>query len=112
MLHVKRSFKRKKGSMGNNFNAFKWIKPEDSEHLTKIPKHDKRTSLFKGYFKHVSRFHVQTLICFFVVSFTGLCSRSFIMIYTSALCIKNTTCVYLNRGSQDIINYDRKYFQV
>ena len=25
--------------------AFKWIKPEDSENLTKIPKHDKRTSL-------------------------------------------------------------------
>ena len=31
--------------MGNFFKAFKWIKSEDSENLTKIPKHDKRTSL-------------------------------------------------------------------
>ena len=31
--------------MGNFFKAFKWIKPEDSENLTKIQKHDKGTSL-------------------------------------------------------------------
>ena len=30
------------------FQAFKWIKPEDSENLTKILKHDKRTT-----WKHV-----------------------------------------------------------
>ena len=31
--------------MGKFFKAFKWIKPEDFENLTKIPKHDKQTSL-------------------------------------------------------------------
>ena len=31
--------------MGNFLKAFTWIKPEDFENLTKVPKHDKQTSL-------------------------------------------------------------------
>ena len=41
--HVKDLQKEKWGSQGN-FKAFKWIKPEDSENLTRNTKHDKRTS--------------------------------------------------------------------
>ena len=42
----KRFIQRKMGVHGHFFfKAFKWIKPEDSENLTKIPKHDKQTSL-------------------------------------------------------------------
>ena len=33
------------GQWANFFKAFKWIKPEDSENLTKIPQNDKRTPL-------------------------------------------------------------------
>ena len=33
------------GFLGKIFKPFKWIKPEDSKHMTKIPKHDKLTSL-------------------------------------------------------------------
>ena len=42
----KRFIKRKIGVHGQFFfKAFTWIKPEDFENLTKIPKHDKQTSL-------------------------------------------------------------------
>ena len=42
----KRFIKRKIGVHGQIFlRAFKWLKPEDSENLTKIPKHDKQTFL-------------------------------------------------------------------
>ena len=46
----KRFIKRKMGVNGHFFNAFKWIKPEDFENLTKILKHDNRTSLI--YISH------------------------------------------------------------
>ena len=38
-----RFIKRKMGVNGQNF--FRWMKPGDSENLTKIPKLDKQTSL-------------------------------------------------------------------
>ena len=42
----KRFIKRKNGGQwAKIINEFKWIKPEDSENLTKILKHNKRTSL-------------------------------------------------------------------
>ena len=42
----KRLMKRKMGVHGQFFfKAFKWIKSEDFENLTKYPKHDKQTSL-------------------------------------------------------------------
>ena len=36
--------KKNEGQWAKCFKEFKWIKPEDSENLINIPKHDKRTS--------------------------------------------------------------------
>lgn len=37
--------KKNGGQWANLFKAFNWRNQEDSENMTKIPKHDKRTSL-------------------------------------------------------------------
>ena len=43
---MQKIYKKKNGGpWAKFFKAFKWIKLEDFEHLTKIPNHDKQTSL-------------------------------------------------------------------
>ena len=43
---MQKIYKNKNGDQrAKKIKAFKWIKPDDSENLTKIPKHDKRISL-------------------------------------------------------------------
>ena len=44
----KRFIKKKMGVIGIFLKTIKYIKPEDSENLTKITTHDKPTSLIKG----------------------------------------------------------------
>ena len=56
--------KRKLGQWANFLLTLEWIKPEDSENLTKIQKHDERTSLrkiLKYYWKLLYMFFQQII---------------------------------------------------